>query len=84
MGERSDTVMATLCIGYKTYCMPIDNAVAVAKALAVAELYDTKYRPKDEGGTTHHIFPQENTNGLSVHLINADLYRMAKLAGKPE
>ena len=80
---ENNQLMATICIGYKTYCMPVDDAVAVAKALAVAKIYDTKYRPKEDGGTTHHVYDQELQNLPSVQLMSYEAYRMAKLAGHP-
>jgi hypothetical protein len=76
-------LMATINVGYKVYVMPVDDAVAIAKALAVAEIYDTKYRPKEEGGSTHHVYPQEQQALPSVQLVSYEHYRMAKLAGKP-
>lgn len=79
----SNQLMATVSIGYKTYVMPVDEAVAVAKALATAEVYDTKYRGKEEGGTTHHVYPQQQQSLPSVQLMSYETYRMAKLAGEP-
>jgi len=76
-------LMSTINVGYKVYVMPVDDAVAIAKALAVAEIYDTKYRPKEEGGSTHHVYPQEQQALPSVQLVSYEHYRMAKLAGKP-
>ena len=80
----SNQPMATISVGYKTYCMPVDDAVAIAKALAVAEIYDTKYRSKEDGGTTHHIYQQEALLLPSIQLMSYELYRMAKLAGPPK
>lgn len=79
----SNQLMATIAVGYRTYCMPVDDAVAVAKALATAEIYNTQYRPKDEGGTTHHVYTQEQQALPSVQLMSYETYRMAKLAGEP-
>jgi hypothetical protein len=77
-------LMATIGVGYRVYVMPVDDAVAIAKALAVAEIYDTKYRPKEDGGTTHHVYPQEQQNLPTVQLVSYETYRMAKLAGPPQ
>ena len=79
----SNQLMATVSTGYKTYVMPVDEAVAVAKTMATAEIYDTKYRGKEEGGTTHHVYAQEQQNLPSVQLMSYETYRMAKLAGPP-
>jgi hypothetical protein len=81
MGERNDDVMATITLGYTTFCMPLEDAVAIAKALTLAELYDRKYR--SDGGTTHHIYPNEDKANFQLNFVTAELYRMAKLAGKP-
>ncbi len=76
-------LMATIGIGYKVYVMPVDDAVAIAKALATAEIYDSKYRREEDGGTTYHVYPQEKQNLPSVQIVSYETYRMAKLAGKP-
>ena len=82
MGERNQ-LMATINVGYKQYIMPVDEAVAIAKALATAEIYEPKYRPKEEGGTTLHVYPQDQQHLPAVQLVSYETYRMAKLAGKP-
>jgi hypothetical protein len=76
-------LMATIGIGYKVYVMPVDDAVAIAKALATAEIYDSKYRPLEDGGTTYHVYAQEQQNLPSVQIVSYETYRMAKMAGKP-
>jgi hypothetical protein len=76
-------LMAVVGVGYRQYIMPVDEAVALAKTMATAEIYDTQYRPLDAGGTTHHVFPQEQQNLPTVQLMSYETYRMAKLAGKP-
>jgi transposase len=76
-------LMATVNIGYKTYIMPVDEAVALAKTISTAEIYDTKYRSKEEGGSTHHVYAQEQQNLPTVQLVSYEHYRMAKLAGHP-
>ena len=83
MGERAQ-LMATVNVGYKQYVMPVDDAVALAKTIATAEIYDTKYRPKEEGGTTHHVYAQEQKHLPTVQLVSYEAYRMAKLAGPPQ
>ncbi len=76
-------LMAVVGVGYRQYIMPVDEAVALAKTMATAEIYDTKYRPKEDGGTTHHVYAQEQQNLPTVQLMHYETYRMAKLAGKP-
>ena len=76
-------LMAVVGVGYRQYIMPVDEAIALAKTMATAELYELKYRPKEEGGTTHHVYPQEQQNLPAVQLMSYETYRMAKLAGPP-
>ena len=82
MWER-DQLMATVHVGYRQYIMPVDEALALAKTIATAEIYDTKYRPKEEGGSTHHVYAQEQQALPTVQLVSYEHYRMAKLAGHP-
>jgi hypothetical protein len=81
MGERNDDVMATITLGYTTFCMPLEDAVTIAKALTLAEVYEKKYR--SDAGSTHHIYPNEDKVNFQLNLITDELYRLAKLAGKP-
>lgn len=71
-----------ITIGYRKLVMDLDHAVALAKAMSTAEIYQTKWRSTEDGGTTHHIYEDE-PGEMSITLISDDLYRMAKLAGKP-
>ena len=83
MGERNQ-LMAVVGVGYKQYIMPVDEAVALAKTMATAELYEPKYRPESDGGTTFHVYAQEQQHLPTVQLVSYEAYRMAKLAGKPQ
>ena len=76
-------LMAIVGVGYRQYIMPVDEALVLAKTIATAEIYDTKYRPKEDGGTTHHVYAPEQPNLPNVQLMSYETYRMAKLAGKP-
>lgn len=69
-------------LSYGELVMPTEDAVQLLKILEKAERYQEKYRSMEEGGTTHHIFTNDNT--YHAKMISDDLYRMAKLAGKPE
>lgn len=79
----SEQLMAIVGVGYRQYIMPVDEAVALAKTMARAEIYDSKYRPKEEGGTTLHVYTQDQQHLPTVQLVSYETYRMAKLAGKP-
>ncbi len=69
-------------LSYGELVMPTEDAVQLLKILERAERYQEKYRNMEDGGTTRHIFTNDNT--YHAKMISDDLYRMAKLAGKPE
>jgi len=73
-----------VAIGYKNYVLDTADAIKVAEALSKAELYDTKYRSKDKGGTSVNVWEQdENDSTIAMTILSDSLYRMAKLAGRP-
>lgn len=72
--------MMVISLGYSQYVMPTKDAVQVLELLEKAERYTHKYRAGDE--STHHVWANDTT--FEAKLIGTDLYRMAKLAGKPE
>ena len=67
-------------LNYGEYVMPTEDAVKLMQILAKAERYKRKY---DAENPSHYVWPQEDTNFMGT-LMGDDLYRMAKLAGKPE
>jgi len=52
--------------------------------LEKAEAYEEKWRKNEDGGTTYHVYPLDPEKVPSLKLVSDDLYRMAKLAGKPD
>ena len=75
--------MATVVsLSYGELVMPTKDALQLLEILERAEAYMMKYHTEEEGGNTHHIYPNEST--YPARMISEDLYRMAKLAGKPE
>jgi hypothetical protein len=48
--------------------------------LGKAERYQKMYHDKE---STHHVWTEEDTS-FTATLMGDDLYRMAKLAGKPD
>jgi len=70
-----------ISLSYGELVIPTDDAVTLLKILEKAERYQEKYRSEEEGGTTFHVFTNETT--YHSKLVSDDLYRMAKLAGKP-
>ena len=72
--------MVIVSLGYSHYVMPTKDAVQLLEILEKAERYVHKYRANDE--STHHVWPNDTT--VDAKMIGNDMYRMAKLAGKPE
>jgi len=67
-------------LSYGEYVMPTEDAVKLMQILAKAERYKKQYHDRDP---SHHVWAQEDTTFMGT-LMPDDLYRMAKLAGKPE
>ena len=86
MYKIKENEMIVMDLGYKSYVMSNKDAVTLAEILERAEMYESIWiRSEDRNGGpdhTYHIY--ENDQQISMKLISADLYRMAKLAGKPE
>lgn len=76
--------MMVVEIGYNSIVMPAKDAVLLAEIMQRAEKYEKKYRRDDSSGAsyTYHVWP--NTDEIVMRLISDDVYRMAKLAGKPD
>jgi hypothetical protein len=78
---------AVIQIGYRSYIMEPEEALALLQVIAKAERYEQKYRNENEGGTSYHIWNEaEESRGHdagSLRLITDDHYRIAKLAGAP-
>ena len=75
---------AIVKIGYNKYVLDTRQALALLEIMAEAELYEDKYRSKELGGTTHHVWEQSAESMLDLSLMPDAFYRMCKLAGKPE
>ena len=68
--------------GYMNFVMDVKQAAQVMEILGASEVYETKWR-KEENGVTKHVYPLD-MDKATMQLMNDDMYRMAKLAGKPE
>lgn len=66
------------------FVLKTSDAVRLLELLEKAEAYEEKWRKNEDGGTTYHVYPLDPEKVPSLKLISDDLYRMAKLAGKPE
>ena len=76
---------ALMRIGYNNYAMDVSDAVAVMEILGRAEMYQAKRDYKvTPTVTSYHVWGQEPDNDtLSIQLLPDAVYRVAKLAGKP-
>jgi len=72
--------VVVLSFGYGDYIVSPKDAVTIMEILQKSERYECKY--VSGGDNTHHVFP--STESLTAKLISDDMYRMAKLAGKPD
>ena len=78
---------AIVQIGYNNYVLDTEKAIKLLSILDGAERYETKWRNEKEGGTTYHVWNPDDSpaDGMrELKLMPEQLYRLAKLAGKPE
>ena len=72
-------------VGYRHFVLDGDKALQVLDILQDAEIYEVKYRSEAEGGTTHHIYPQDPIGSIvEISYLTDAQYSMYKLAGKPQ
>ena len=75
---------AIIRLGYEEYVVPVDKAMLVMELMVEAE----RYEQKGYGDTaTFHIWSATEELGEKRHtftVISEDMYRVAKLAGKPK
>lgn len=62
------------------YVLSVKDAVTIAEILQKADTWKEEY--VSGSVSTYHAYPSEGK--VSLELVSDDLYRMAKLAGKPE
>jgi hypothetical protein len=78
---------ALIRIGYNNYAMDISDAVAVMEIMGRAEMYQAKRNYKvTPTVTSYHVWGQEagNDDSFTIQLLPDTVYRVAKLAGKPQ
>lgn len=74
---------ATISIGYRSYVMDVEKAVELLALLDGAEVFESKWA--SGGGSAYYVYPQDNNDCIrEMKIIPDAIYRMAKLAGKPE
>jgi len=77
---------AIMRIGYNEYVVDVSDAVAVMEIMGKAEIYKVKRDYKATPPvTSYHVWGQDADSGdnLTVQLLPDAMYRVAKLAGKP-
>lgn len=73
--------------GYNSIVLDPKDALALAEILSRAELYKSQYQRNPETNTSeylHFVWEQEADKSLRMNTLSADLYAVAKMAGKPE
>jgi hypothetical protein len=71
-------------VGYKKYVVDAEQAIMVSNMLSTAEMYETRYVKNElgDGVSMHYVYPQEDMR-WQMEIMPDNIYRMAKLAGKP-
>jgi hypothetical protein len=64
--------------------LPIKDAIALMELLSMAEVYESKYDSETKA-TTHYVYSMTpDDKSINAVMMGADLYNVAKLAGKPQ
>ena len=72
-------------LGYIDFIMDSEDALTLLDIVSKAERFKESYRDSKVGGHLYHAWEQDECESKFVaRLIPESLYRMAKLAGKPE
>jgi len=82
---------AVIKLGYTDYILPASKALEILTILESADRWESDYHSSTEGKAgwySYHAypaFPTETEDKTSrLELVADDLYRIAKLAGRPE
>lgn len=76
---------AIVQLGYEHYIMDAQDALKIYEIIAKAERYKNVYRRQDEGGPLHYVWDQGGEQEMrDMRIMPDSLYRMAKVAGKPD
>ena len=71
---------AIVKVNYKDFVMDAEKALTMLSLLEEAEVYESKWDGKT---SAHYIYNQDSDSVRELRIIPDALYRMAKLAGKP-
>lgn len=78
-----DPVRVTISYNYDDYIMPVEDALELLRILGRAERWMSRY-DQSRQVTTYHTWEPGPEKIVSMSVIPAGVYRMAKAAGKPE
>ena len=78
--KRGKRMKAIVKVNYKDFVMDAEKALTMLSLLEEAEVYESKWDGKT---SAHYIYNQDSDSVRELRLIPDVLYRMAKLAGKP-
>ena len=69
-------------IGFRDYVVNGDEALTLLGILSKAEMFKETYENKQ---TAYYVFPQDAEDNMraTFKLLPDDVYRIAKMAGKP-
>lgn len=72
-------------IGLYSLVLDTQDAVKFVDLISKAECYRERWRSKEDGGTSYHIYPMDReTSRVALKFITDDEYKVMKMAGKPE
>lgn len=77
---------AIISVGYGTFVLDLKDALTVSEILSRAEVYTDKYDPVTQK-SSFHVHDIDNWSQVPARefkLLPDSLYRMGKLAGKPD
>ena len=80
--EDSTMSRCVIGLGYKQYIVDTEDAIRLADMLSKAEMFESKYN--SGAGETFHVWEQEDANKFQITILPDSVYRIGKLAGKPE
>ena len=66
---------------YKPLVLDMEDAITLSRILGGAEVYEKKYNTNN---ASHYIYDNDTADVATINVIPDSLYRMAKLAGRPE
>lgn len=76
---------AVIQIGYDNYILDAKDAITIMEILDKAEVWQEKYQSHADGGTLYFAYSACDAESIrNIKIVPDTLYKMAKLAGKPE